>query len=298
MWHNIRAWRSNGERWNDPVRTRKFDGAQESTRTVPRAHPAVSRFAVVVQLFRLLFLHRLSAKINALLLKMSHTTACVFVAVVKIFSFLHINSDIIHRGVPDLLVHTVSLNITFHSKGTLWYDLFSLHVITTLREDDLLCLPIDSLWWQLVERQCQRPNIRMYLCVNWRKIRKFTPCILNFGAELEWRILRAPTVLHDMIQIRHKQWCLKIGAFIRRMFFFRIVVLFLLTSTRNNAWVSFLVLHTSTTVLWYRILPLQSCGTAYLCYSLAVLLSVCTIFSPCICSLRLSVGSYLLSDDC
>ena len=219
MWHNIRAWRSNGEHWNDPVRTRKFDGAQESTRTVPRSHPAVSRFAVVVQLFRLLFLHRLSAKINALLLKMSHTTACVFVAVVKIFS-LHINSDIIHRGVPDLLVHTVSLNITFHSKGTLWYDLFSLHVITALREDDLLCLPIDSLWWQLVERQCQRRNIRMYLCVNWRKIRKFTPCIVNFGAELEWRILRAPTVLHDMIQIRHKQWCLKIGAFIRRMFFF------------------------------------------------------------------------------
>ena len=72
--------------------------------TVPQAHPAVSRFAVVVQLFRLLLLRQLSAKRNALLLKMPHTTACVFVAVVRILSFLHINSDIVQLGIPDLLV--------------------------------------------------------------------------------------------------------------------------------------------------------------------------------------------------
>ena len=47
-----------------------------------------------------------------------------------------------------------------------------------LCEHDLLCLPINSLRWQLVERQCQGHNIRMYLCVNWRRIRKFTFCIL------------------------------------------------------------------------------------------------------------------------
>ena len=81
-----------------------INGAQESTRTIPQAHPAVSRFAVVVQLFWLLLLRRLSAKRNALLLKMPHTTACVFVAVMRILSFLHINSDIIQLGVPDLLV--------------------------------------------------------------------------------------------------------------------------------------------------------------------------------------------------
>ena len=47
-----------------------------------------------------------------------------------------------------------------------------------LCEHDLLCLPINSLRWQLMERQCQGHNIRMYLCVNWRRIRKFIFCIL------------------------------------------------------------------------------------------------------------------------
>ena len=70
-------------------------------------------------------------------------------------------SDIVQLGVPYLLVYTVSSNITFCSKGTLWHDLFSLHMITALHEHDLLCLPIDSLWWQLVEWQCQGRNIRM-----------------------------------------------------------------------------------------------------------------------------------------
>ena len=46
-------------------------------------------------------------------------------------------SDIVQLGVPDLLVYTVSSNITFCSKGTLRYDLFSLHMITALHEHDL-----------------------------------------------------------------------------------------------------------------------------------------------------------------
>ena len=212
--------RSNGERWNHPVRKRKLAISIANQHTVPGAWAptAVSRFDVVIQLFRLLLLHRQSAKINALLLKMPHTTACVFVAVVRI---LHINSDIIQLGVPDLLVYAVSSNITFRSKGMLWYDLhvigltafllwydlhvigltafllwYDLHVIglTAFREYNLLCLPIDSLWWQFVEWQCQGCNIRMHLCVNWCKIRKFTFCIVNFDTELEQRIFRMPTV--------------------------------------------------------------------------------------------------------
>ena len=51
-------------------KVRDVDGAQESTHTVPRADPVVSRFTVEVQLFQLLLLCRLSAKSNALLLKM------------------------------------------------------------------------------------------------------------------------------------------------------------------------------------------------------------------------------------
>ena len=173
MWRNVGAWRLNGKRWNDPVRTRNLAISMvfKNQHIVPRAHPAVSRFAVVVQLFWLLLLCRLSAKRNTLLMKMFQTTPCVFVAVARILFFLHINSDIIQLVVPDLLVHTISSNITFHSKGTLWHDLFSLHVITALCEHDLSRLPIDSLRWQLVEWQCQGRNIRMYLCVNWRKIR-------------------------------------------------------------------------------------------------------------------------------
>ena len=200
MWRNIGAWRSNGECWNNLVRTRNLAISMvlKNQHIVPRAHPAVSRFAVMVQLFWLLLLHRLSAKRNALLMKMLHTTPCVFVAVVRILFFLHINSDIIQLVVPDLLVYTVSSNITFHSKGTLWHDLFSLHVITALREHDLSPLLIDSLQWQLVEWQCQGRNIRMYLCVNWRKIRKFTFCIVNFDTALEQRIFRMPTVRHGV----------------------------------------------------------------------------------------------------
>ena len=34
-------------------KVRDIDGAQESTHTVPLAHPAVSCFAVMVQIFRL-----------------------------------------------------------------------------------------------------------------------------------------------------------------------------------------------------------------------------------------------------
>jgi len=63
-------------------------------------------------------------------------------------------------GSRSVSVHGI-LEYTFCSKGTLWYDLFSLHMITALHEHDLLCLPIDSLWWQLVEWQCQGHNIRM-----------------------------------------------------------------------------------------------------------------------------------------
>ena len=70
-------------------------------------------------------------------------------------------SDIVQLGVPDQLVYTVPSNITFCSKGTLRYDLISLHMITAPREHDLLCLPIDSLWWQLMEQPYQGRNIRM-----------------------------------------------------------------------------------------------------------------------------------------
>ena len=55
--------------------------------------------------------------------------------------------DIVQLGVSDLLVYTVSSNITFCSKGTLWYDLFSLHMITALREYDLLCTAYDDSSW-------------------------------------------------------------------------------------------------------------------------------------------------------
>ena len=97
----IKRWTS---KWScESKKVSDINGAQESTHTVPRDHPVVSRFAVVVQLFWLLLLRRLSAKRNALLLKMPHTTACVFMAVVRILSVLHINSDIVQLGVPDLL---------------------------------------------------------------------------------------------------------------------------------------------------------------------------------------------------
>ena len=42
-----------------------------------------------------------------LLLQMPHTTACVFVAVMRILSFSHINSDFVQLRVPDPLVYTV-----------------------------------------------------------------------------------------------------------------------------------------------------------------------------------------------
>ena len=171
--------------------------------TVPWVHPAISCFTAVVQLSWLLLPRRLSAKRNALLLKMPRTTACIFVAVVRILSVLHINNDIIQLGVPDLLVYTVSLNLTFHSNGTLWYDLFSLFVITALRERARCVMP--ALRWQLVERQCQGRNIRMYLCVNWCKTRKFTFCIVNFDTELERRIVKTPTVCYTAT-VDYSKW--------------------------------------------------------------------------------------------
>jgi len=36
--------------------------------------------------------------------------------------------------------------------------------VSALHEHNLLWTPIDTLQWQLVERQCQGHKIRMYLC--------------------------------------------------------------------------------------------------------------------------------------
>ena len=59
MWRNIWAWRSNGECWNDPVRTRKLaiSIVLKNQHTVPgaRAHTVVSHLDVVVRLFRLFY---------------------------------------------------------------------------------------------------------------------------------------------------------------------------------------------------------------------------------------------------
>ena len=174
-------------------------GAEESTRTLPRAHPAVSCFTVVVQLFRLWLLRLLSAKetlLGNLLLQMPHTTACVFVADVRILSFLHINSDIVQlRGLESVSIHDI-LKYNFPLKRyTVIHHchLFSLHVITALREHDLLCLPIDSLHWQLMERWCQGRNIKTYLCKDFLSINaklQILFCVLLF-----WHGIRVTHIL-------------------------------------------------------------------------------------------------------
>ena len=155
--------------------------------TVPgaQAHTEVSLFNVVLQLFQLLLLRWQSAKRNALLLKMPHTTACVFVG----FRSWEFCTSIATWGSRFVSIHGI-LEYNFPLKR---YTVIRL-TVTAFREHDLFCLPIDSLRWQLVEQQCQGRNIRMHLCVNWRKIRKFTFCIVNFDMELQRCIFRTPTV--------------------------------------------------------------------------------------------------------
>ena len=83
-------------------KVRDIDGAQESTRTVRTSSPPCGKLVCCCgsDISALIAPPTISKK-KDLLLQMPHTTACVFVAVVRILSFY---SDFIKLSVPDLLV--------------------------------------------------------------------------------------------------------------------------------------------------------------------------------------------------
>ena len=133
MWRSIRAWTSNGKRWNDPVRTRKSaismvlknQHACSTWWLSPHCDKSLRYCGSAILTF--IALPTISKKKLFPFENAPHYSLCL--------RGCHENSllsasDIIQLGVPDLLVYTVSSNITFCSKGTLQYDLFSLHKIT------------------------------------------------------------------------------------------------------------------------------------------------------------------------